>query len=58
MIAALYSGHDDLSDWLLLIAAILFVLAGMIVTTQTPDRSKGALIPAGLALMAVALLVL
>lgn len=58
MIAALYSGHDDLSDLLLLIAAIVFVLAGMIATTMNPDRSRGALIPAGLALMAVALLVL
>jgi hypothetical protein len=55
---AIASGHTTLADWLFLVAAVLFVLAGLISTTGTPDRSRGALVPAGLALVAVAWLVL
>jgi hypothetical protein len=51
-------GNPELSDWLLLVAAVVFVLAGLITSTGTPDKSKGSLIPAGLALVAIALLVL
>jgi hypothetical protein len=58
MLAAIATGHTDLADILFLIAAIIFALAGMITTTQRPDPSNGALIPAGLALLAIALLVL
>jgi hypothetical protein len=55
--ADIATGHTDIADWLYLIAAILFVLAGLIKMTQRPDPSAGALIPAGLALVAIALLV-
>lgn len=58
MLADITSGHADLADWLFLAAAILFVLAGLITTTQRPDPTYGALAPAGLALVAVGLLVL
>lgn len=57
MLAEVASGQVDLADWLLLAAAIVFALAALITTTQRPDPSRGALIPAGLALVAVALLV-
>ena len=55
--AGITSGHELLADWLLLVAAVLFVLAGLIASSERPDRSRGALVPAGLALVAVALLV-
>jgi hypothetical protein len=54
----IFSGHALLADWLFLIAALLFVLAGLIAATQNPDKSRGSLIPAGLALVALAWLVL
>jgi hypothetical protein len=52
------SGHQLLSDWLLLIAAVLFVIAGILAWSGRPDPSRGALVPFGLTLTAVALLVL
>jgi hypothetical protein len=52
------SGHVLLSDWLLLIGAILFVIAGVLAWTGRPDPTRGALVPVGLALVAIALLVL
>ena len=58
MTAALLAGHDELADWLFLIAAVLFTLAGLITTTRRPDPSAGALVPAGLALVAIGFLVL
>jgi hypothetical protein len=58
MIATLSTGHVDLADWLFLIAAILFVLAGVLAAIQKPDPTHGALVPFGLALIAVAWLVL
>ena len=59
MIAAgLVSGHVLLSDWLLLAAGILFVIAGMLALFRRPDPSYGALIPFGLTLVAMAWLVL
>lgn len=59
MIAAgITSGHVLLADWLLLIAAVCFVLVGLMGVTKTPDKTNGSLLAAGLALVAVALLVL
>jgi hypothetical protein len=58
MITTLSTGHVDLADWLFLIAAILFVLAGVLAAIQKPDPTHGALVPFGLALIAVAWLVL
>lgn len=58
MIADIATGHGALADWLFLAAAIVFVLAGLIAATQNPDKSHGSLVPAGLALVAIALLVL
>ena len=56
--AGITSGHVLLSDWLLLVAALLFVLVALIATTGTVDKSRGSFLPAGLALVAIALLVL
>ena len=60
MIAAigLISGHVTVADWLLLIGAVLFVLAGIFAALQRPEPSHGALVPFALALVAVAWLVL
>ncbi len=58
LFADIATGHTALADWLLLAAGIVFVLAGLIAATQNPDKSHGALVPAGLALVAVALLVM
>jgi len=55
---ALLSGHVTLADWLWLIAAIVFVIHAVILWTARPDPARGALLPAGLALTALALLVL
>jgi hypothetical protein len=58
VIADIISGHDLLAEWLFLIAAILFVLAGVLAWTGRPDPTRGALVPVGLALVAVGWLVL
>ena len=58
MLADIAHGHVDLSDWLFLIAAVLFAVAGVYAALQRPEPTHGALIPFGLALVAVALLVL
>jgi len=55
---ALISGHITLADWLLLIAVIVFVIHAVLAWTKRPDPTSGALLPAGLALTALALLVL
>ncbi len=55
---ALITGHPTLADWLLLIAAIAFVIHAILAWTARPDPTRGALLPAGLALVAIALLVL
>jgi hypothetical protein len=57
ILADISSGHTDIADWLFLVAAILFVLEGLIQITATPDRARGSLISAGLALVAIGLLV-
>lgn len=53
-------GHVLLSDWLLLIAAIVFVVAAVAAyVRQAPPRDVvPVLVPAGLALVAVGLWVL
>ena len=55
---ALITGHTTLSDWLLLIAVIVFAIAGLLAWTKRPDPTTGALVPIGLALTALAWLVL
>ena len=54
----LLSGHTTLADWLLLIAVIAFVIAGVLAWTKRPDPTTGALVPIGIALTALAWLVL
>lgn len=58
MVAALLTGHTALADWLLLIAVVLFALDALVRLAHRPDATGGALIPAGLALVAFALLAL
>lgn len=61
MIAAdstLLDAHTLLADWLLLIAAVLFVVHALILCAARPDPARGSLLPFGLACLAVALLVL
>ena len=57
-LATLVDGKTDLSDRLLLIAAVLFVIPAVLRLTSRPDPTRGALIPLGLAFFAVAALVL
>jgi hypothetical protein len=56
---SLIDGHILLSDWLLLIAAILFAVAAVViaVTTEKPWINWSGLVAVGLAAVAVALLV-
>lgn len=58
MITALVTDHAELADWLWLVAAVLFGVAGLLIFTQRPDPSKGSLVAFGLAAMAIAWLVL
>jgi len=65
MIAALSSGHPDLSDWLLLIAVVLFVLdaiASVLVLRRDDDgtahRFTVRLVSLGLAAFALGMFVL
>jgi uncharacterized membrane protein YccC len=56
----LVHGHLLLSDWLLLIAAILFFIAAVViaVTTDKPWLSWSGLVAVGLAATAIGLLVI
>jgi hypothetical protein len=56
---SLIDGHILLSDWLLLIAAIVFVVAAIVIAVKTPKPwlDWSALTSVGLAAVAVALLV-
>lgn len=58
MIAEIASGHLDAADILLLIAAVVFALATLLPLRVRPVVVDSLLIPAGLCLVAVALLVL
>jgi len=58
MFATLITGYVDLADWLWLFAAIAFIIAGLIAVSGRPDPTRGALVPFGLALAAVAWLVI
>ena len=63
----LIGSYPETSEWLLLIAAVLFVIAALLKFTQQAatdgvrnvvDPTRGALVPIGLALVAVAWLIL
>lgn len=56
--SVLISGHAVLADWLMLFAVVFFVAAGALAASKRPDPTNGALVPFGLALTALALLVL
>lgn len=58
MLATLITGYADLAEWLVLFAAIFFVAAAASVYSRTPSPAYAALVPIGLALAAVAWLVL
>lgn len=60
MIADIASGHVDLSDVLMLIAAVVFAVAAVVayVRQAVPRDWVPSLVPIGLALVAVAWLVL
>lgn len=60
MLADIASGHFDLSDWLFLIAAIVFAVAAIAayVRQAVPRDWVPVLVPVGLALVSVAWLVL
>ncbi|HKX72316.1 MAG TPA: hypothetical protein VJM75_13855 [Acidimicrobiales bacterium] len=68
MFAALINGYGDLAEWLVLLAAILFVVAGFLTWTYAPtgtttaparpDPTRGTLIAFGLAALALAWLIL
>lgn len=61
MLAVVSSGHPGLSDWLLLIAAIVFVVAAVLAASTAPRPAwvnAAVLQLVGLALLAVAWLVL
>ena len=57
---ALSQGHVLLADWLLVVAAVLFVVAAVAryVRQPVPRDVVPSLVPLGLAFLAVALLVL
>lgn len=54
---ALVTGHVLLSDWLLLIAAVLFVADVAAIVSTRPSMTRGILPGIALALVSVALLV-
>lgn len=58
MIATLITGYPDFAEWLVLFGFIAFVCSAVLRLTQRPDPSRGALVPIGLALLALAWLVL
>lgn len=55
----LIDGHRLLSDWLLIVAAVAFVVAAVVVAARAPRpwRDWSAIVAVGLAAVAVALLV-
>ena len=64
---ALIGSYPETSEWLLLIAAIVFVIAALLLfavragadgVRSVVDPTRGALVPIGLALVAVAWLIL
>ena len=57
---ALIDGHPALSDWLLLIAAVVFAVAAVVayIRQAVPRDWVPSLVPVGLTLLAVGLLVL
>jgi hypothetical protein len=55
---ALATGHVLLADWLFLLAAIVFVVEVAAIVLERPAVSRGILSGVGLALLAVAWLVL
>ena len=64
---ALIGSYPETSEWLLLIAAVLFIIAALLLfgvragtdaTHAVTDPTRGALVPIGLALVAVAWLIL
>lgn len=58
MLVALSSGHVDLADWLFLIAFIVFVIHVVLAALSVAIPAKLALTQIGLALLALAWLVL
>jgi hypothetical protein len=58
LLADISSGHADGAEWLFLIAAILFLVAGLLAMFKRPDPTSGALVPFGLMCVAVAWLIL
>lgn len=61
MLIALIDGYHETAEWLLLIAAILFGVAALLIILARPERpdpSRGALIAVGLCLTALGWLVL
>lgn len=54
----LINGNFTFADIMFLVAAIVFVIQAVISWAGAPDRTKGVLIPIGLALLAVGWLVL
>lgn len=69
--AALVTEHSDLAEWLWLIAAVLFAVAGVLRLLARPpdpatpantayysDIARDALVPIGLALLAIGWLVI
>lgn len=56
--ATIVSGYGDLAEWLVFIAAVLFVVAGGLLLSNRPDPTRGSLVAFGLACLAVAWLVL
>jgi hypothetical protein len=55
---ALVTGHVLLADWLFVLAAIVFVVEVVAIVTARPAVSRGIMSGVGLALLAVAWLVL
>lgn len=60
MFADISHGHALAADWLLLIAAVVFVLASLTLSVDALSKleTRIRLVPLGLVLVAVALLVL
>lgn len=54
----LITGYVDLAEWLILFATVAFAIAGVLALSSRPDPSHGSLVPFGLALIALAWLVL
>lgn len=57
-LAALITGYADLAEWLVLFAVVAFAAAAALAYSSRPDPTHRALVPIGLALSALAWLVL